>query len=495
VGELRKWFWCVVVAAIGLAVLGAPAGARLPGSRTGQDLGAVDGFVRSQMERHRIPGLALAITEGGEVVHLRGFGTAENERPVTPETPFFIGSVSKSFTALAVMQLVEAGDVELDAPVRRYIPWFAVAEDQASASITVRHLLHQISGLSEAGYRRGVVPPETTLEQTVRELQQASPTEPVGTKYQYFNLNYNVLGLIVQEVSGQPYGAYLEEHIFAPLGMENTYVSREAAEEAGLAHGHNVVLGFPVLREQPYLPYDLPAGMIISSAADMGRYIAAQNNGGCIDGTCVLSPEGVEMMHTRPAAVDSPYAMGWQVHEEDGLRVVRHNGAVRTFFSSAVLLPQRDIGIVVLVNQNGLFHLLVAYERVVEGVVDLLVGRELVEGISMALLYAVISAIIAVDLAVQGWRLVRLPPWRRWWEHHGSRRALVVPVVRAVVALLVLVGLPALLITQAGTDATRVMLFNYMPGIAAWLAVSAVLTLVEVGSKIRWVVTTEPPSP
>ena len=101
------------------------------------------------MDAQRIPGLALGIVQGDEIVHLRGFGEADSSgRAVTPQTPFIIGSLSKSVTALAVMQLVEAGKVELDAPVQRYLPWFRVADEEASAEITVRHLLNHTSGLS-----------------------------------------------------------------------------------------------------------------------------------------------------------------------------------------------------------------------------------------------------------------------------------------------------------------------------------------------------------
>ena len=121
------------------------------------------------MRNARIPGLALGIVHHGRAVHLRGFGTADDSgRAFTPQTPFFIGSNSKSFTALAVMQLVEAGKVDLDAPVQRYIPRFRVADPEASALITVRHLLNQTSRLTEGAGRSatlaaGMQPPETAV--------------------------------------------------------------------------------------------------------------------------------------------------------------------------------------------------------------------------------------------------------------------------------------------------------------------------------------------
>jgi CubicO group peptidase (beta-lactamase class C family) len=135
----------------GLALwLPAAALARPATDRAGA--AAIDAFVETQRQRHGIQGLALAVVRGDEILHVQGYGTAGGGRTVVPETPFYLGSVPKSFTALAAMQLVEAGRLELDRPVQDYLPWFEVADPQASAQITVRHLLNQTSGLSRAGY-------------------------------------------------------------------------------------------------------------------------------------------------------------------------------------------------------------------------------------------------------------------------------------------------------------------------------------------------------
>src|SRR6266516_4779552 len=132
------------------------AAASAPGAMAGAnaatpDLAAVDRYVEGERRATRLPGLALGIVRGDQIVHLRGFGHADSSgRAVTPQMPFIIGSTTKSFTALAVMQLVEAGKLELDAPIQRYLPWFRVADPDASARITVRHLLNQTSGISTA---------------------------------------------------------------------------------------------------------------------------------------------------------------------------------------------------------------------------------------------------------------------------------------------------------------------------------------------------------
>ncbi len=183
---------------------------------------AIDAYVEEQRRRLHIPGISLAIIEGDRIAHYRSFGLARQggEAP-SPQTPFFIGSLTKSFTALAVMQLVEAGKVELDAPVQRYLPWFRVADPQASAQMTVRHLLNQTSGLPALPGEIALADfddrPDAT-ERQVRALASLKITRPVGSKCEYSNLNYNILGLIVEAASGESYADYVQTHIFNPAG-------------------------------------------------------------------------------------------------------------------------------------------------------------------------------------------------------------------------------------------------------------------------------------
>jgi CubicO group peptidase (beta-lactamase class C family) len=148
----RRIATLVLGASLALIVVGllqaSSAGAS---SESAPVFAAIDRYVQKEMQDTRMPGVALGIVRGDAIIHLKGFGEADSSRrAVTSQTPVIIGSTSKSFTALAIMQLVEAGKVELDAPVQRYIPWFRVANEDASARITVRHLLNHTSGLSRA---------------------------------------------------------------------------------------------------------------------------------------------------------------------------------------------------------------------------------------------------------------------------------------------------------------------------------------------------------
>jgi CubicO group peptidase (beta-lactamase class C family) len=193
----------------------------------------IDAFVHERMESLNIPGAALAIVREGEIVHLAGYGVAnEAGDPVTPQTPFLLASLSKPVTAVAVMQLAEAGQIELDAPIQQYLPWLL-----PDTPITVRHLLHQTSGLDETeGYRRNLEPDApNALAASIQRLADAELNNPPGTTFEYSNSNYDVLGLLIETVTGQPYPDYIQAHIFTPLAMNNSFTSLSAARAAGMS--------------------------------------------------------------------------------------------------------------------------------------------------------------------------------------------------------------------------------------------------------------------
>ncbi len=283
----------------------------------------IDAYVAAQMRSMRIPGFALGIVRGNQVVYLRGYGVADPAgKPVTPQTPFIIGSITKSFTALALMQLVEQGKVELDAPVQRYIPWFHLANYDASARLSLRHLLYHTSGISRFVGRellagRG----DASLEERVRELRSVKFLHPVGEVFQYSNVNYLVLGLVVQVVSGQPYGEYVREHILRPLQMHHSFVSEADALLNGMAQGYRWWFGMPFPANVPYLPDVLPAGFLLCSAEDMAHYLIVHINGGQYGEVSILSPASIAELH-RAEVVVAPKQCARGASR--GCRKVRH---------------------------------------------------------------------------------------------------------------------------------------------------------------------------
>ncbi len=323
----------------------------------------INTYIEQSMRHLNIPGVSLAIVEGDRIVHLRGFGKARpgGEAP-TSQTPFYIGSLTKSFTALAVMQLVEAGKVELDAPIQCYLPWFRVADPVATAQMTVRHLLIQTSGmpmlLGMANLDDFDSRPDAT-ERQARALSTLKLTRPVGSKFEYSNLNYNLLGLIIEAASGETYADYIRRHIFEPLNMSYSFASRAVAKQHGLAMGHRYWFGHPFPAPNLSIPAgSLPAGQLISSAEDMAHYLIVQLNAGCYNGRQIFSEKGIAELH-RPATEinemdrsQGSYGMGWINQGTGRTRIIWHSGIVPDFGAFMALVPEQKKGIVLLFNAN-----------------------------------------------------------------------------------------------------------------------------------------------
>jgi CubicO group peptidase (beta-lactamase class C family) len=418
------WTTCTALLVLCVRLL-APSAARAEDAHDrlgvrGAEFQAIDAYVAAQMEAMHIPGVALAIVRGDEVVHLGSFGVADPAgRPMTAQTPLILGSTGKSITALAVMQLVEAGKLELDAPVQRYLPWFRVGGPDghsAASAITVRHLLSHVSGIP-TGKIIGASLTGTgdeTLEDEVRALAAVTLTAPVGTAYQYANSNYVTLGLLVQTVSGQSYEEYVQEHVFAPLRMQQSFVSRAEATRHGLATGYRWWFGVPVPASLPHLPGTLPAGFHMSSARDMAQYLVAQLNGGRYRDTAVLSPTGVTQLHQPAAAMGAhgaggdAYGMGWVV-STSGEPAVWHGGDTANFHSDVALFPARHLGVVVLMNVNGNLAMTTGAQSVVaQGVQRLLLGEQPPPPSRFRAQYLAFDAALLLVSASAVWSLVKL---------------------------------------------------------------------------------------
>jgi CubicO group peptidase (beta-lactamase class C family) len=332
-------------------------------SDAGASYTAIDAYVEEQMRRLHIPGAALVIVEGEQIVHLRGFGRSRpgGETP-TAQTPFFIGSLTKSITALAIMQLVEAGKVELDAPVQRYLPWFRVADPQASEQMTVRHMLNQTSGMPTSLGLAGLgdfADQANATERQVRTLATLKLDRPVGARFEYSNSNYNVLGMIVEAASGEAYADYIQRHIFNPLEMHHSYASKAAAQQDSLAVGHRYWFGQPIpIPNLSIPPGSLPSGQLICSAEDMGHYLIAQLNGGKYSSRQILSEAGIDAMQRGAAEIKEmgmalgSYGMGWIDQEVGKTRIVSHSGIVPDFGAFMALVPEQKKGFALLFNAN-----------------------------------------------------------------------------------------------------------------------------------------------
>lgn len=453
------------------------------------DFAAIDTYIETQMKEAKIPGVGLAIVQGEQIMYLKGYGIADpSGRAVDPQTPFMLASMIKVFTALAVMQLVEAGQVELDAPVQRYLPWFRAGNETDSSQITLRHLMNHTSGLSAATGNEVPVSMDMStaaLENRVRRLNTAQLNRPVGAGFEYSSANYDTLGLIVQTVSEQSFETYVQEHIFVPLDMRLTFTSLAEADQHGLATGYRSWFGFPIPFDAPRPRAYLPSGWAVSSTVeDLAHFAIAQLNDGQYSDISLISSESIAAMHqpaVRSYSATQFYGLGWNVASIAGVQTVGAGGDAPNFQARLLLAPQQHLGIVVLVNMDSV-NLNAGWLDLHKGVLSLLLNQlpPQVDTPHYLPIFITLIAILIVTLmfvVAMARSVMVLRRWRAAPEQrpHGGRS--VIWHVGAPLALhvawasLLLLGFPQV------ANQSLPFLMLYIPDLGYTLVVSALLIL------------------
>jgi D-alanyl-D-alanine carboxypeptidase len=297
----------------------------------------IDDYVRAEMEKQHIPGVAVAIVENGTLTYAKGYGVASLELPVavTPETVFQSGSIGKQFTATAVMMLVESGKIALDDPIGKYIAGVPPSWN----GITIRHLLMHTSGLS--GYPAGF---DQRRDYTEEELLKIIESEPLafqpGERFEYSNTGYVTLGVLIHRVTGQFFGDFFKEKIFKPLGMTTARVMSEAAIIPNRAAGYIVYDGRIInqLWISPTLNRTADAGLYLT-VLDLAKWDAA------LDGETLLKRATLEQMWASP-----PYGFGWFVTTANKHRLIEHEGAWQGFNANISRYVDDKLTVIVMAN-------------------------------------------------------------------------------------------------------------------------------------------------
>lgn len=317
-------------------------------SQAAAPAGSIDDFIAAEMTKSVAPGLAYAIVDDGKIAAgARGETLIGSGRAITPDTPFLLGSLSKSFTATAVMQLVEAGKIDLDAGIARYLAIFA---GRPSGAITIRQLLSHTSGYSTLqgnDTHTDRTGSQDELSQQVERIAQWPLAFQPGTRWEYSNANYLVLGALIEAVSGLDYARYIEMKILAPLGMTHSFVADGKSHDA-MARGHRPWFGSKrPLQDGRTNRVMAPAGGVIASARDVARYLAVMMNG---KDDIISAKSKATMLH--PAGAASPfYGFGWFI--DAGKGTVFHDGSSPGVETLATLVPSERKGVVVLVNAGS----------------------------------------------------------------------------------------------------------------------------------------------
>jgi CubicO group peptidase (beta-lactamase class C family) len=446
-----------------------PVGAyALSASNTVSEIGetstdVLEQFIQTEFAKTHIPGMSVAIVDADSTLFTGTYGDVRDTR-----TSFILGSISKSFTATAIMQLVEQGLIDINLPFVTYLP----EEENADGKTTVKQLLNHTSGI-----RTYATPQNNSTSATV-------------APYMYSNTGYGLLGKIVERVSGMEYGSYIKEHIFEPLCMTRTFVSLQEAKAAGLlADGYRNYFGVMVKQDAPYPDgeidqwLNLPAGYIISCAEDMGKYLQMYLN----QGEGILTPESINtMMSGQVDFMDTYlYGMGWMMDTRAGEMMLFHGGNVENYTTYMHILPERGTAIVVLTNACDLFIANNMVVQLADNIAYKVMGADADEigALDYWQNHLLINAALLIVLLIGLLPLLLLKRWRRKNREH----------IRAadIVSLVALHGvLPTLFLTIAPILGMPLpVVSGFVPDIFATLLVSSGLLYLTGVLKIGSIVT------
>ncbi len=313
--------------------------------------------VAGLMNRTGVPGVAIGILHRGESITFGcGVTSVEHPLPVTDETLFQIGSITKTFTGTAIMSLVEKGVLDLDAKVRSYVPDFRVSDEEASREATIRQLLTHQGGWA-GDFFHGTGAGEDAIGRYVADMAELPQLAPIGTHWSYNNAGFGVAGHVMEVVTGKCYEAFLSEQVLAPLGLERTFFGPGEVITHSFAVGHIVVEG----KAQVARPWALdraiyPAGGITCHVNDLLRYARFHlGDGRAADGTSVLSRESLTTMHTPQVAVreGESWGLSWGIVDDiEGARQVRHGGGTKGQVSLLVMVPEHEMAVAILTNAD-----------------------------------------------------------------------------------------------------------------------------------------------
>lgn len=339
-----------------LVLVGFAPTARAGSSDAAADLSLeqrLDALARGHYSNPNAPGAAVLVMVDGKPVLRKGYGVADVEkaRPITPETIFRLGSITKQFTAVAVLQLVQAGKVSLDDPITKWVPDF----DAQGKTITVENLLSHTSGIpsytSDPGYMAGM-----ERDMTPREIVAVVEGKPLefdpGERFKYSNTNYVLLGMLIEKASGKSYADYLQEHIAKPLGLADTRYGGSDSASDRHARGYEPAGsdGYrparPLSMTQPYA-----AGAIESTVDDLAKWTLALAEGRAVDPTLLRRA----WTPFKTTAQPSPYGYGWSIRNDakNGERWISHGGGINGFMTDAVWIPEKNVYVAVLHNALG----------------------------------------------------------------------------------------------------------------------------------------------
>jgi len=328
----------------------------------------VDGYLQRIHQTHIIPGFSVVVVKDNKVIFSKGYGVEMLglNKPFTTATIIAVGSLTKSFTALAVMKLVEKGKLDLNAPVIKYLPWFHTANKEQSDKITIRMLINNTSGLYAPNTTPTYDLSEAAIETFVKNLSAIYLFKEPGNSYEYSNAGFIVAGLVISKVSGIPYASFLEKEIFKPLGMTHTTTNPEDFGKMDIAPGHYPSIKSVIVakREREFETGEyIPAGSLLhSNADDIGKYLLALINkndeiNNIIKEALFTSYINFPGLSREDGGDGKPYSygLGWMISNLEGRKIIHHGGSTGKTSSFTMIDTANKLAATILMNVDMTF--------------------------------------------------------------------------------------------------------------------------------------------
>ena len=355
---LAKWAWLILALSLGYS--GSAAAENTPDVPVRQDYAeiveALRPFIQREMSEKQLPALSIAIVDDQQIVWAEGFGIADpqSKRHATAETVYRIGSVSKLFTDIAIMQLVERGELNLDAPVTDYLPEFQ-PRNPFGTPITLRQLMSHRSGLlREPPAGNYFDPTQPSLAATVRSLNGTELVFPPNTHTKYSNAAIAVVGYLLEARSHQPFAQYLKASVLDPMGLRHSSFEPDPQIIGNLAKAEMWTYDGRKFEAPTFQLGMAPAGSMYSTVSDLGRFVSVLLAQGKTNGGALLKPVTLEQMWSPqfPNPGGRVFGLGFLVRPFDGHRMVGHGGAIYGFATTLDLLPEDKVGVVVTATKD-----------------------------------------------------------------------------------------------------------------------------------------------
>lgn len=396
-----------------------------------------------------VPGMSLSILANGQVYYFSsGYANREKQQIANENTLYELASVSKAFTGMGILLMEEQGLLSMNDPIQKYLPWFTLnyqGKPVDMQGVTLNTFLHHTSGLTNRLHSQYIPQGNTPdmLKKTVAMLVDTNLSFYPGEQYDYGTVNYDVLGLVIEVVSGQRYEDYMKKQVFQPLGLNQTYVYKEAAQATGqLAQGYRSCFFITTPYDAPDFTGNKPAGYIISCTQDMARWMGIQM--GIVSDIPEIFRKVIKTSHQGDQSVSDVngmfYAAGWSVNSDQ--TIIEHAGGNPNFATQVVLLPSENTAICLLSNgTNTNLNLVLKVKDILAGNLAQSYQINATQFLDIALSSAtIICGLLALLFFVWGLRQKKMPKRQPMTKKHIIATGSCLIVTLICWALLVLIG-------------------------------------------------------